>query len=388
MKICHLITRLIIGGAQENTLYTAALLDRKRFQVDLLSGPQTGSEGSLIEEIQSQKIPLTILPNLLREASPIQDLIALRKIAKFIRQGNYSIVHTHSSKAGILGRIAARIAGTPIIIHTIHGWSFHDYMHPLPRQVYIRLEKWAATFTDTLIAVTKSDIAKGLQSGIGATNKYRLVRSAIPLREFDPMKVDRRAVRGELSIPDDAIVIGNIGRFTVQKNPLDWIRIAGAISQSYPQVYFLLVGDGPLRPEVQSLACQLGISSRTIMTGIRRDVPRLLAAMDIFLITSLWEGLPRVIPQAMAMGLPVVANQVDGVAEAIQNGQFGFLCPPGDILSSQQFCQRLIENPEERLEIARRGQAFANQEFSLNHMIEQIEIIYQEQLTRKLPSIA
>ncbi len=191
IQVLHPITRLIVGGAQENTMYTAALLDKQRFHVELLSGPQTGSEGSLIEEVKQRGIPLTIFPDLLRQVSPLHDLKALWKMKRFIQSGSYTIVHTHSSKAGILGRLAARLAKTPLIVHTVHGWSFHDYMSPVTRWIYILLERWIARFSDALVVVTERDIEKGLQAGIGRREQYRRIRSAIPLDEFDPRLVDR-----------------------------------------------------------------------------------------------------------------------------------------------------------------------------------------------------
>jgi glycosyltransferase involved in cell wall biosynthesis len=382
IQVLHPITRLIVGGAQENTMYTAALLDKQRFHVQVLSGPQTGSEGSLIEEVRRRGVPLTIFPDLLRQISPWHDLKALWKMKRFIQQGGYNIVHTHSSKAGILGRLAARLAKTPLIVHTVHGWSFHDYMSPVTRWVYILLERWIARFSDVLVVVTERDIEKGLQAGIGRREQYRRIRSAIPLDEFDPRTVDRQAIRRELALPAKAVVIGNVGRFSTQKNPLDWVRVAGLVGKACPQARFLLVGDGPMRLQVEQALQQAGIAERTTLTGLRRDVPRLLAAMDIFLLTSLWEGLPRVIPQAMAMGLPVLANRADGVTEAIQDGSSGFLCSPGEIEQMAECCIDLARHPLQRQEMGCRGQAYALQEFDLRKMISSLEALYDELLAK------
>jgi glycosyltransferase involved in cell wall biosynthesis len=380
--VLHPITRLIVGGAQENTMYTAALLDKQRFHVELLSGPQTGSEGSLIEEVMLRGIPLTIFPDLLRQVSPLHDLKALWKMKRFIQSGSYTIVHTHSSKAGILGRLAARLSKTPLIVHTVHGWSFHDYMSPVTRWIYILLERWIARFSDVLVVVTERDIEKGLQVGIGRREQYRRIRSAIPLDEFDPRLVDRQAIRQELDLPADEVVIGNVGRFSTQKNPLDWVRVAARVGQACPQARFLLVGDGPMRTHVEQALHQAGITERTTLTGLRRDVPRMLAAMDIFLLTSLWEGLPRVIPQAMAMGLPVVANRADGVSEAIQDGSNGYLCSPGEIEQMAERCIELAHHPLKRQEMGCRGQAYALQEFDLQKMITSLEALYDELLAK------
>ncbi len=382
--VLHPITRLIVGGAQENTMLTAARLDPARFQVEVLSGPQTGSEGSLIEEVRQRGIPLVLLPQLVREINPGKDFVALWKLFRLIRQNRYSIVHTHSSKAGILGRLAAKLAGTPFIVHTVHGWSFHEYMPAPLRHIYILLERWMARFTDKLIAVAQCDIEKGLASGIGAPEKYSLIRSAIPLDEFNPERYARGEVRGALGIPQDALVIGNVGRFSAQKNPLDWVRVAGIVGRARPVTYFLLVGDGPLREDVEIGLKREGIAQRTILTGLRRDAARMMAAMDIFLLTSLWEGLPRVVPQAMAMGVVVVANRADGTSEAIRHGVTGYLCLPGDIESSAGYCIELVDSALKRRSIAVECQRYARKEFDLDAMIHKIDALYENFLESPL----
>jgi len=380
IPVLHPITRLIVGGAQENTMYTAALLDPQRFHVEVLSGPETGSEGSLIEEVRARGIPLTILPDLVREAHPWHDLRAIWQIYRFLRANRFTIVHTHSSKAGILGRLAARFAGVPIIVHTVHGWSFHDHMSPLARMTYVALERLAASFTDSLIVVTSRNIEKGLRAGIGRPEQFRLIRSAIPLEEFDPARVDRRAVREALGLPVDAPILGNVGRFSPQKNPLDWVRVAGRVARAMPESRFLLVGDGPLRSQVEAGLIEEGIAERTVLTGLRRDVPQMLAVMDVFLLTSLWEGLPRVIPQALAMGVPVVANRVDGTAEAIIHGETGYLCAPGDLQGLAARCLELLQDPPRRHAMGQRRRQWAIREFDLRQMVAQIACLYEELL--------
>lgn len=380
IRVLHIITRLIVGGAQENTIFTAERLDASRYHVELASGPQTGSEGSLIEDVGAKGIPLTIIPHLVREISPCHDLLALSRLVQIIRRGKYTIVHTHSSKAGILGRLAARLAEIPVIVHTVHGWSFHDYMSPLTRSVYIWLERWTAQWSDALIVVAEKDIAKGLAVGIGHPGQYHLIRSAIPLEDFDPGKYNRQEARRELGIPADAPVIGNVGRFSPQKNPLVWAQVAGLIGRALPQARFLLVGDGPLRHELQEKLAQEGIAERTVLTGLRRDIPRLLAAMDVFLLTSLWEGLPRVIPQAMAMGLPIVATQVDGIAEAIHNGVVGYLLDPNDRNGMAQACLALINDFDMRQAMGARGRQQAIKNYDLRQMVAQIHTLYQHLL--------
>ena len=371
---------MIVGGAQENTIFTAERLNKEIYQVKVVSGPQTGAEGSLIQTARELSVNLEILPELVREIHPWKDLRSLLQLYRLIIDSRYLIVHTHSSKAGILGRLAAKMAGVPIILHTVHGWSFHDRMSGLRKQVFIQLEKWFARITDKLIVVTKRDIAKGLKAGIGKEAQYHLIRSAIPLDQYDPTKYNRYDVRNELGIPADAPVVGNVGRLSPQKNPLDWVRVAALISEEQPSCWFLLVGDGPMREEVENLCQSLGIQDRIILTGIRRDVPRLLSVMDVFLLTSLWEGLPRVIPQAMSMQVPVVANQVDGTVEVITPGITGYLSDPGDIRQAAKYCLNLLRDPGLCRNMGEASRLYSCREFGLNRMMEDIESLYERLL--------
>ena len=377
IRVLQVITRLIVGGAQETVMITADLLDKQRFQVDVISGPQTGCEGSLIEEIRARSIPLIILPDLLREVSPLHDILAFWKLFQIMRKGQYSVVHTNSSKAGMLGRVAAWLARVPVIVHTVHGWSFHDHMASFVRRAYILLERLTTWMSDALIVVTQSDIDKGLKEGIGKMDKYHLIRSAIPLDDFNPETKQREIVRSELGIPSAVPVLGNVGRFSEQKNPLDWIRVASRVRRSLPDCYFLLVGDGPLRSEVERLIIEEDIKDCTVLTGLRRDVPYLLSAMDVFLLTSLWEGLPRVIPQAMAMEIPVVANGVDGSTEVIVPGETGYVCLPGDLDSLAKRCVGLLQDANQRQLMGRCARMIAIQEFDQNQMVKQIELLYE-----------
>lgn len=376
IKILHLITRLIIGGAQENTIYTAQLLDPHRFEVEVLCGPQTGSEGSLIEEALQKGVKLSILPELVRELNPLKDFIAFIKLFLILRKKRFAIIHTHSSKAGILGRLAAKLGGTPVILHTVHGWSFHDHMPNWRKRLFILLERFSATFTHQLIVVTRKDVQKGLQYGIGTPEQYVLIHSAIPLDEFLNPEIDQIKLRQELGIPINAPVIGTVGRLSPQKNPLEWLLIAARIATFQPDCYFLLVGDGPLRDEVERRIREFHLTNQFILTGLRRDVPQLLSVMDVFLLTSLWEGLPRVIPQAMCREVPIVAYASDGVAEVIEHEKTGFLCQPGEIDLAAYYCLKLLQSPDLRESIVRKAKKVATEEFDLRIMIQQLETLY------------
>jgi glycosyltransferase involved in cell wall biosynthesis len=383
IKVLHPITRLIVGGAQENTIYTAACLDKSKFHVDIVSGLQTGSEGSLIEEAKEQGINLFFIKELVREISPIKDVTTLIKLYITMRNNNYKIVHTHSSKAGILGRWAAKLAGVPIIIHTIHGWSFHDYLPSYQKHLYIYLEKITAKITDTLVVVSEVDMDTGIKEGIGNIPQYRLIRSAISRNEFYHLERNKEKIRKKLGIPDDALIIGNVGRLSDQKNPIEWVNIAHQISMEIDKTFFLLVGDGPLRLEVEKIIDKLNLSENFMLTGLTRDVQSFLSIMDIFLITSLWEGLPRTVLQAMAMGLPVIAYKSGGIPEIVIDGITGFLCDRGDKSAIANKSLLLLKNQLLREEMGRKGRSMIRNELDLETMIEQISGLYFELITQK-----
>jgi len=380
VPVLHPITRLIIGGAQENTLLTAALLDPDEWDVSVLSGPQTGSEGSLIENAHELGVSLTIEPTLVREINPIKDLLAMIRLIRFMRRGNFAIVHTHSSKAGILGRWAAKLAGVPIIVHTVHGWGHHERQHPLVRACYIFLEKRTLTITDKVIVVSSLNIEKGLADGIGNPEDYVVIRSGIELGRFGHPQVSRTETRAAWGVPPDVPVVGTVTRLSPQKAPLDFVQAAALIAQKHPRTWFMMVGDGPLREDVEALTTELGIADRFVLTGLRRDVPELMAAFDLFALSSLWEGLPRVLPQAMATGLPIVATACDGSAEAITNGENGYLVPPGDPAALAKQCCQLLDDPALAEQFGVMGQERVG-EFSDGRMVEQIAALYRDLLS-------
>jgi glycosyltransferase involved in cell wall biosynthesis len=385
IPIIHIITRLIVGGAQENTMLTADLLDPERYAVDVVSGPQTGSEGSLIEEVRARGIPLTIEPTLVREINPIKDLYALFVLYRHIRRGDYAIVHTHSSKAGILGRWAAWLAGLaggPAIVHTVHGWGHHERQHPLVRRMFVALEQITARITDKLIVVSPLNTEKGLADHIATPDKYVTIRSGIDLDRFGNPGRPRHEVRRELGIPSNVPVVGTVTRLSDQKAPLDFVAAAGTVAERRPDVHFVVVGDGPLRDDVEAEIAARHLSGSIHVTGLRRDVPDLMHSFDVFALSSLWEGLPRVLPQAMAAGLPIVATAVDGNAEAVTDGVNGFLTPPADPEAFADALLRLLDDPELAREFGEAGLEMVG-EFGARKMVQDIEALYQELLAQR-----
>lgn len=376
-KVLHPITRMIVGGAQENTMLTAQLLDPERWDVDVVCGPQTGTEGSLIETTRERGISLLIEPTLVREINPIKDAQAFFRLLSLMRDVQYDVVHTHSSKAGILGRWAAKLAGVPVIIHTVHGWGHHERQHPLVRWVYVTLEKLTLPITDKLIVVSGLNIDKGLADGIGTRDDYVVIRSGIEMDRFGNPQKSREEMRTELGIPQEASVVGTVTRLSPQKAPLDFVAMAVKIAAQNPETYFVMVGDGPLRGDVEAAIAEAGLTDQFVLTGLRRDVPELLTVFDVFALTSLWEGLPRVLPQAMSTTLPVVATTSDGNAEIISEGKNGYLVTPGDTAQIAERVLELLDDADKRRQMGEAGCEIAK-EYDVRHMVSQIDELYQE----------
>ncbi len=383
IKVIHPITRLILGGAQQNTMETCEYLNSNRFTPCIISGPDTGPEGEIISEVRKRGIPLTIIQELVREPNPVKDVLAIKKMVRFFKEEKPHIVHTHSSKAGIIGRWAAKIARVPVILHTVHGWGHHGYQKILKRKIFVFLERNTEKITDRLIVVSDLNAKKGLSDKIGNGEKYTTIHSSINLDDYSNNSCDTLSLKKELGLRSDSPVVGTVGRFSPQKNPCDFVKVAAAVKKEVPEAQFVFVGDGPLRSETESLISRFNLSKDVFMPGLRTDIPDLLNCMDLFILTSLWEGLPRVIPQAMAAGLPVVANAVDGVCEVIKDGENGFLIPPENILLMAERVVKLLLNSSMRNKIGRQGKQTAQEEFSLRDMIDRIEQLYEELLVAK-----
>lgn len=375
IRVTEVITRLIVGGAQETAILTCARLDPERFEAGLVTGPQTGPEGSLHGWARELDVRLDVEPSLVRELSPVRDLLALFRLWRRFRRECPDVVHTHSSKAGVVGRLAARLAGVPVVVHTVHGWSFHDHMSRRERAVYVRLERLAARWTDRLVLVTERDRAKGSSEGIGRPGQYVTIRSGVDLTPYGAG--DGSGLHAELGIPAGAPVVGTVARLSPQKDPIGFVEAGAEVLGKRPEAHLVFVGDGPMRGEVERRAAELGVADRLHLAGIRRDVPDVLRAFDVFVAGSLWEGLPRTVIQAMASGVPVVASAVDGIAEAVRDGESGLLVPPGDRRAMAGAVLRILDDEGLATRLADGGRDRA-EEFAEGVMIERLEGLYRE----------
>jgi glycosyltransferase involved in cell wall biosynthesis len=282
----------------------------------------------------------------------------------------------------MLGRWAAFLARVPVIVHTVHGWSHHERQHPLARRLFILLEQLTAPITDKLIVVSPLNTRKGIRDGIARPEKYVTIRSGIDLDRFRHPGRRPEAVRAELGIPESTPVIGTVTRLSEQKAPLDFVTAAALVVEQRPDAHFVVVGDGPLRKEVEEAVSAHGLTQQLHLTGLRRDVPDLMHSFNVFALSSLWEGLPRVLPQAMAAGLPIVATAVDGNAEAVTDRVNGLLTPPGDPEAFAEAELALLEDPAMARQMGQAGLEMVD-EFGARRMVRDIDVLYQELLAEQ-----
>ena len=377
ITVVHIITKMELGGAQRNTLYTVQHLDPKRFRVFLLAGPG----GELLPEARSCT-GYRLIPDMIREISPRRDFAALLQIRHELisimadaHRDAPVIVHTHSSKAGIIGRWAARLAGAPLIVHSVHGFGFHDFQKRPVRLMYKVLERLSARITKKFIVVSEANRRVGEDAGIFSRDTTCLIRSGIDIEAFARAPSDLQAVRRELGIPKDAPLVTMVACFKPQKAPLDFVQACAAVHRRYPRACFLLAGDGELRTQIAAAVAECGLENNFFMPGWRRDVAAILHASQIAVLSSYWEGLPQVVPQACAAGLPVVATRVDGTPEVVRDGVNGFLVQPGDVDLMAEKIVYLLERPEEARAMGAAGKTMIA-EFDINAMVHAQEDLY------------
>jgi glycosyltransferase involved in cell wall biosynthesis len=382
-KVLHVITRMVRGGAQENTLATVLRVDPSRFCSILATGPSDGPEGSMMGHVEASGVDVRLVPTLVRELSPIADYSALRTLRRLIEEVRPDIVHTHTSKAGILGRIAARRAKVPIVIHTPHGHVFHDYFGWAKTRSFIAAEKYCARRADRLVMLTENERKEHLQVGIGRPETLVTIHSGI---DFAGLRATKRPeeVRAEWSISSGDQVIGTVGRLVPVKGQTHLIAAMPAILARAPTAHLVIVGSGPLEAQLRQTAKDAGIEERVHFAGFRADVANCLSAFDLFALPSLNEGMGRVIVEAMAMRLPVVASDVSGIRDLIVPDKNGTLVPAGDHNALAEAIASLLGDPLRSAAFGQAGYAMAIPHYSLDNMIGQIESLYEELLARKL----
>jgi len=402
MRIVHVITRLIVSGAQENTILSCEELCARGHEVYLFSGPTTGPEGSLVERASSGRYAYEEFVDLVRAISPLRDLRAMRALQRRFEQLRPDVVHTHSSKAGALGRIAAAQAGVPLIVHTIHGMSFNRTQLPHVRWAYALAERYCARRCHVIVSVADAMTRQAMAARIGRPDQYETIRSGIETETFDP----RAAHRGEppggaiectshrletgvtgwrrrWMIRDDEVLVGTVARLFANKGYEQLIEITALAVEQEPRLRFVWVGDGEGRGRYEAELSRRGLANRVTLTGLVRpeEMPGVLSAIDILAHASQWEGLPRAVVQAMLMERPAVSFAIDGAPEVVRPGQTGELVALGDVRGFAAALVGLARDPKRRAEYGRRGRELCLEAFDHRVMVDRLEKLYSHLLS-------
>jgi glycosyltransferase involved in cell wall biosynthesis len=378
MRVTHVITRLIVGGAQENTIASVLGLRQKPdLEVDLISGPTTGPEGSLEAEVASVPGALTLVPELVRPIRPVSDVRACLRLRRIFQQWRPEVVHTHSGKAGILGRLAARSAGVPLIIHTIHGPSFGPFQGRIANLAFTSAERIAGRVTHHFVVVANAMATQYQAAGIGREDQFTRIFSGFDLDPYLHACRDVELAR-KLGLQPEDFVVGKIARLFELKGHDDLFAAAPDLIARCPRIKFLLIGNGPWRARFEAMAAAPILRGHFVFAGLipPAEVPNHVALMDVLVHLSRREGLPRALPQAMAGGKPVVAYDCDGAGEVCLDGETGFLVAPGDRVRLVQSVTRLAEDPALRERLGERGREFARERFSVQRMVGELHALY------------
>ena len=378
MKVAHVITRLIVGGAQENTIATVVgLRDKPGCDVSLIAGHSPGAEGSLEESVRAAGINLQIIPALVRPIHPLKDFTALNQLTHLFREQKPQIVHTHSGKAGVLGRLAAARAGVPIIIHTIHGPSFGAFQGALANWIFTNAERRAARVTTHFISVADAMTQQYLAASIGRPAQFTTIRSGFDLNPYLCTQ-NNPTLRAQLGLKPDDIVVGKIARLFKLKGHDDLLDIAPELIRAEPRLKFLFLGNGPWRNRLEQRARDASIADHVRFAGLvpPSEVSRYIGIMDLLVHLSYREGLPRALPQALAAAKPVIAYDVDGAREVCHDGKTGCLIPLGDKTELTRAICELAGNVERRARLGATGQALVREQFPTQRMVAEIYELY------------
>lgn len=392
LRVLHVITRLIVGGAQENTLLTVIGQHKTPgIRVTLLSGIDNGPEGNLHDRAYAEGLDFHLMPELVRPIAPVVDAKALVKLVAFMRRGRYDIVHTHSSKAGILGRVAAKIAGIPIVVHTLHSLVFGEHATKRQNMIYLGLKKMCAPLTTKYISVADATRKGALAAKIGKPEQHTVIFSGFAIEPF--LEIGKQLTvsqaKARVGFSDDDLVVGKVARLFAQKGHDHFLEAARRIAAAEPRAKFLLVGDGNLRQELEAKAQAMGLRERIHFAGLvpPEEVPAYMQAMDVVVHTSIREGLARVIPQGAAVGKPVVGYAMDGTPEVVFHGKTGFLAAP---LNDQDVADRVLDllaNPELRQTMGAAGREFVARHFPVEVMVKNINQVYRDLARSRLRDV-
>ncbi len=383
VRILRIIARLNIGGPAIHVTLLSEKLGAPLYESTLLTGSVAADEGDMMYYAEQHGVTPIIMPELGREISPIRDLMTIWKVYRVIRALNPHVVHTHTSKAGFVGRIAAKLAGVPVIVHTFHGHVFRGYFSPFVTQIFINLERITARMSDTVITLTE-----GLRRELA--DEYRIIRRAritvlplgLDLQRFADTPRKQGVFRASLNIPPDAPLIGIVGRLAPVKNHALFLRAAALIAKTIPAARFVIVGDGKLRAELETQIDALGLRACVQITGWIAETAPVYSDLDVLAISSVNEGTPVTVIEALAAGCPVVTTNVGGLSDLLDGGALGALVPSENVEALAHALIDAVQSPPDNAEIAR-AQTLMLDRYGIERLVSDMDNLYRALLAKK-----
>ena len=388
VKILHIITRLDMGGSAQNTLHTCNELSDKYDKV-LVHGPSlesgmTDLEKKIVEEgiakAKARGVKVILLPSLVRSIRPIKDLKALMALILLISKEKPDIVHTHSSKGGILGRLAAKLCGVPHIVHTPHGHVFYGHFGRVASKVFLWVERVFSRFTDRMVALTSGEKNDYIEMSVCTPEKLRTIHSGVDVQQFLNDNGNRVEKRSSLGLEQQEAVIGFVGWLLPIKGPEYLLKAMDYIWPEQPNVTLVMVGKGDLDVDLRAEALRKNVNGKVKFLGWRQDINELMPTFDMLVLPSLNEGMGRVLVEAMAAGKPVVGSRVGGIPDLIQDGHTGYLVPPADEKALADAILKLLNDRDQAELMGQRGKERC-QQFSLEAMIAKLDDLYSDLTT-------
>ena len=352
-------------------------LSPDRFAVALAAGPAEDPAQDIADAVAASGIPVLRIPALRREVNPFRDAAALWQLMRAIGKDRYDLVHCHTSKAGLLGRVAARLCGVRRVVYTPHGTVLEGYFGRAATWAFARLEGVAAPLADRIVSLTPREIGQYLAEGIGIPEQHTFIYNGIDVDAFAAGAEDRATVRAELGVPPEAFWILSVGRLEEVKGHVHLIEAMPEVLRRHPEAVIMVAGEGPLRPDLIARARSLGVAERLLLPGRRQDVARLLRAADLFALPSLNEGLGLALLEAMAAGLAAVASRTGGVPEVVVDGETGLLVPPGNARALAGAILALAADSGMRRRMGEAGRERVRRHFSIALAVRETERLYE-----------
>jgi len=380
IRILHIITRLEHGGPPIALLNLIERLDKERFQCAIATGFTEDPQKDMIPHARRKKIAVFTVPHLVRDIAPVWDFLALYELIRLLREQKADIVHCHTSKAGFIGRLAAKMSGTRVTLYSPHGTILKGYFSPLKTRFFTALDRVAALLTDRILCLSRMEVMEYLQAGIGSLRQYSVLHNGIDIAEMEKRRLDSLQMRERLGLRQEDFICVTVGRLVPVKGYSFLIHAMGKLSQTVPNVKLLIAGDGSERESLERQVLNLGLEDRVLFLGLREDIPEILSCGDLFLLSSVNEGFGLVLLEAMAFKLPIIATRVGGVPEVVEDGKTGLLIPSEDPEAFVSAVLRIYRNREWGRDLGLAGYERVKRNFDLAGIVQKLENLYVDLL--------